>query len=117
VFYIVLLVLEHRHVPKENHWPANFHEWSRHYFGTTLWCIGIAGGIALVLVIVTAVIMMRARHPGQRVPRDELGAAAFYLFLVNALISFGGALAADHLGRVHGQPVTEVPQEKEKPAP
>jgi hypothetical protein len=114
VFYVVLLILEKRFVPVEKRWPANYREWSHHYFGTTFWCVGIAGGVALILCVVVAVILTRARQPGIKIPREELAAKAFYLFLLNAVISFGGALAADHLGRVHEQPVTAAPQMPEK---
>jgi len=114
VFYLVLCFLESRHVPTQKHWPENYKEWSAHYLGASLWSVGIAGVLAVILCIWGAVILIRARHPGKKLVREEISLWAFYLFMVNAAISYGGFIVGEHYGRVHDQPITELPEKLRK---
>jgi hypothetical protein len=117
VFYSVLRISESVYVPTQKRWPGNYQEWEAHYRNSTLLSIGIAGSIALILCIAGAVILIRARSPDKKATREEIGIAAFYLFVLNAAISYGGGIAAESFGRVHDHPITEISKPVKRPSP
>lgn len=109
IYLAVILIFDAGYKPEENRWPKNFEEWSRHFWASSMTAIGIGGAIGVFLCIRLASKLSRARQPGKSIPREEIALAAFYLFLLNAAIGYGGAFLVEQFGRLHQRPRIEYP--------
>jgi hypothetical protein len=110
IYLAVILIFDAVYKPAENRWPKNFEEWSSHFWTSSLTAIGTGGTLGVFLCIWFALKLMRAGRPGKTIPREEIALAAFYLFLLNAAIGYGGAFLVEQFGRLHQRPVTKIPE-------
>ena len=101
IYLAVILIFDAVHKPVESRWPKNFEEWSRHFWASSLTAIGIGAAIGVFLCIRFASKLTRERQPGKTIPREDIAAVAFYLFLLNAAIGYGGSQLVERFGRVH----------------